>query len=63
MSRCLYKIKKLGYDLKPLFESRIFFHKINSKNPNFSEYRPEYKYCINYSNGNNIEDVLFREKI
>ena len=53
----------MGYDLKPLFESSIFFHKIDSKNHNFPEYKPEYKYCIMTSNGNKIEDVLLRDKL
>ena len=56
-------MKKMGYDLKPLFESSIFFHKIDHKNPNFPEYRPEYKYCIIHSNGKQIEDAVLREKL
>jgi len=56
-------MKKMGYDLKPLFESSIFFHKIDSKNNNFPEYKPEYKYCITHSNGNKMEDVLLRDKL
>jgi len=34
----LGEMKLLGIDLKPLLNSRIFFHKIDNQNPNFDEF-------------------------
>ncbi len=59
----LFAMKKLAIDLKPLFESRILFHQVNSQNENFPQYKPEFKYCLVSSNAKYLEDVLFREKL
>ena len=56
-------MKKTGYDLKPLFESNIFFYKIDKKHHNFPENKSEYKYCFIHSNAKEIEDVVLREKL
>jgi hypothetical protein len=37
-SPLLNEMKLLGIDLKPLFCSRILFHKIDNQNPNFDEF-------------------------
>jgi hypothetical protein len=56
-------MKALGIDLKPLFASRIFFHKIDNQNPNFDEFDQDLKYCIIHSNSKNLYDVLYGEKL
>lgn len=61
ISPYLYEMKKKGYNLKPLFESSIFFYKVYIKNPNFPHYEPKFKYCIIHSNENKMEDVILRK--
>jgi hypothetical protein len=56
-------MKTLGIDLKPLFASRILFHKIDNQNPNFDEFNQDLKYCIIHSNANSLFDVLYGEKL
>jgi hypothetical protein len=56
-------MKNLGIDLKPLFASRILFHKIDNQNPNFDEFDQDLKYCIIHSNAKSLYDVLYGEKL
>ena len=55
-------MKELGIDLKPLFSSRILFHKIDNRNQNFNEFDLDLKYCIISSNEKSLYDVLMSEK-
>ena len=48
--------------MKPLFTSRILFHKIDNQNPNFNEYHQELKYCIIPSNEESLYDVIYSGK-
>jgi len=47
--------------MKPLFSSRILFHKIDNRNPNFDEFNLDLKYCIMPSNEKCLYDVLYSE--
>ena len=49
--------------MKPLFESRILFHKVDNDNRNFPKYKPELKYCIVSSNAKSFECLLLKEKL
>ena len=55
-------MKLLGIDLKPLFKSQIFYHKIDNQNPNFNEFDQDLKYCIIYSNADCLYDLLYNSK-
>jgi hypothetical protein len=55
-------LKELGIDLKPLFSSRILFHKIDNRNPNFNEFDLNLKYCIKPSNEKSLYDLLYSVK-
>jgi hypothetical protein len=55
-------LKELGIDLKPLFSSRILFHKIDNRNQNFNEFDLDLKYCIIPSNENSLDDILYSQK-
>jgi hypothetical protein len=57
----LSKLKEFGIDLKPLFSSRILFHKIDNRNQNFNEFDLDLKYCIIPSNEKSLYDVLYSE--
>jgi hypothetical protein len=66
----LNELKTLGIDMKPLFSSSIFFHKIDFRLTDYyKELSPDLKYCIVYSNKKSLirvymEDLDFeREKI
>ena len=56
-------MKLLGIDLKPLFFSRILFHKIDNRNPNFNEFDKDLKYCLIHSNAKSLYDVLYCQKL
>jgi hypothetical protein len=56
-------MKTLGIDLKPLFASSIFFHKIDNRNPNFDEFDQNLKYCIIHSNAKSLYEVLYGDKL
>ena len=55
-------MKELGIDLKPLFSSRILFHKIDNRNQNFNEFDLDLKYCIIPSNEKSLDDILYSKK-
>lgn len=57
-SPVLGEMKTMGIDLKRLFASRILFHKIDNKNPNYKKLEDDLKYCIIHSNAKSLEDVL-----
>jgi hypothetical protein len=66
----LNELKTLGIDMKSLFSSSIFFHKIDFRLTNvYKELSPDLKYCIVYSNKNSLIGVYMenldfeREKI
>ena len=48
--------------MKPLFSSRIFFHKIDNRNKKFYEFDLELKYCIISSDATTLYDVLYSDK-
>jgi hypothetical protein len=50
LSPLLFEIKQLGINQKPLFSSRILFHKIDKQNPNFDEFDQDIEYSILHSN-------------
>ncbi len=58
----LKELKDLAIDLKPLFSSRILFHKIDNRNAKFDESDLKLKYCIKHSNETSLYYVLYSDQ-